>query len=419
MLKENIKLLPFQEEGVEFMTRRQGNMILGDEQGCGKTIQAIAYTAKHNLRTLVICPAYLKFNWMDEIEKFTYKSCAILNSKDDDITSAYFADYVIVNYEVVHQLENIIEQLGFDIVVCDESQYIMNPNSRRTKATIKVIKKISKRILMSGTPIKNKVMEFYDQLSLVEPTYCTKSEYSSLYNHCEINMNKHEVIPEVLKVLNANIKDIFLRRTKDQVLTDLPPKAFQVLRQDVKVKLNKDLKGLQFITHAKKTLSTAKLKDLYKLIDDHMENNQKVIVFSQYVDNIKAVLNKYDSSVAHYGEVSIEDRAKNVKKFQEDPSVNILVGNISTAVGYTATSASVVIFLDLPWTIADLKQAEDRAHRISQEKHVTIQYIIAKDSIEEKILKLLQSKEKLMKAVLDGKITEESLDIKNELLQLL
>jgi SWI/SNF-related matrix-associated actin-dependent regulator 1 of chromatin subfamily A len=415
MLKPNVKLFPFQSEGVRFLERNNGCGGIQDTMGLGKTIQAIAYATKHNLKTLVICPAYLKYNWINEVEKFTNNSVS-LNIQDQ-------ADFTIVNYEVVHKTD--IKSHHFDLVICDESQYIMNPKAQRTKATLAIMSSIPKRVLLTGTPIKNKIEEFYDQLKVINPQFVDKKSYMKTYaSKNKLTLKSNDTDEKSLRYLHLLINDFCIRREKEDVLKDLPPKLFQVIPVDLTPKANaqykkiKKLSGLTFISEARKLILKDKIPQICEMIEDHISTDSKVIVFSKSVSLIKYLHNKYsNNSVMHYGGLSPLERNNNIKRFQEDPEVKVLIGNIDTAVGYTATAASNVIFCDLPWTTADLKQAEDRAHRIGQKNSVTVKYIIARGTIEEDILRLLRAKEKLLKGVLTGNMTEEALDIKKELLQ--
>jgi SWI/SNF-related matrix-associated actin-dependent regulator 1 of chromatin subfamily A len=419
MLKPEINLFPYQKEGIAFIEKNNGCAGILDTMGLGKSAQAIGFTAKHNLKTLVICPAYLKYNWVDEVNKFTNNSVEILDPANPPKT---LPDYLIVNYESVYKVSELLSKYKFDAVVCDESQYMMNPNAQRTKATVKIAESIPKRILLSGTPIKNKVAEFYDQLKLINPSFTNRKLYMETYVGDKLTLRTQQMDQFKLSQLFILVNRFCIRREKSQVLKDLPPKMFQVIPVDLSKTARKQYdaldrsSGLKFITESKQIIIPDKLPAIEEMIEDHLSTDSKLIVFTKSVNVIKHLCQKFPNAVPHFGGLSPLERNNNVKRFQEDPNCKLLIGNIDTAVGYTATKASTVLFVDLPWTTADLKQAEDRAHRIGQLNSVTIKYVIAKNTIEENILQLLRAKEKLMKAVLSGQLSEASLDIKQDLL---
>lgn len=415
-MRPEIKLYPFQEECVKFFEEKDGKAMSASEMGLGKTIQGIAYTSRNNFKTLVICPAYLKYNWANEIKKFTYDTVDFLSA--DNVPTS---QYVIINYEMIHTVVDIIPNMGFECAILDESQYMMNLKSKRTMITAPIVKQIPRRILLSGTPIKNKVIEYFSQVDIIKPGFCDKKVYNEKFVGKKINLKNHDVDTSKLKDLNLFLRDMVIRHRKKDVLKDLPDKVFQSVPIDLPGNILCPLKGitgLEYITRAKQLLSKAKIKECVNLIKDHIAQNSKVIVYSQHLENIHELYKNFESNaVLHYGGINSMQRQANVDRFQTDPNCNVLVGNIDTAVGYTATSADTVIFLDLPWSPSDLKQAEDRAHRIGQKNAVTVKYLIARGTLDEQILKLLQSKEKILLGSLDGKMSNESMDIKQELLE--
>jgi SWI/SNF-related matrix-associated actin-dependent regulator 1 of chromatin subfamily A len=416
MLKPEVQLYPYQQEGVKFLEFNKGCGGVFDDMGLGKTIQAIAYTAKHKLRTLIICPAYLKFNWLDEVQKFTTNSVDIMTK-----THTPTSDYVIINYEMLHALGDVISSMSFDCAVLDESQYVMNIKSRRTQSALPLVRKIPQRILLSGTPIKNRVSEFFTQLNIIAPGMYTPEAYRDQFVGKKVNLKQHEIDPVKLTKLNCMLKRYCIRRQKKDVLKDLPAKAFSTVGLDMPSSVLapvRGMRGLEYVNRARTLLSKAKIAECIKIIEDHIESNSKVLVYSQHVDHINEIFMHFQQqAVLHYGGINPKIRNDNVKRFQEDPNIKVLVGNTDTAVGYTATSADTVIFLDLPWSPSDLKQAEDRAHRIGQKNAVTVKYLLARGTIDEEILRLLQSKEKLLRGSLDGTVEDRALDIRDELVK--
>jgi len=423
---------PFQTNGIEFLNGCNGRAFLADDPGLGKTFQLLGYTSMYNFRNLIVCPSYLKYNWENEIEKFTSKSVFVIES-NKPIPDLKGFDYVIVNYDIFHKpniLNNLINA-NFDVITCDESQYIKNLDSKRTKAIFKVSENIPRRICLSGTPIKSKPEEFYPQLNFLHPEIEDFNDFKlfkiKYCNSAKVTLKDPTVNDNnCLLELHQKIKPFYLRRTKDQVLKELPsknciPVPIKLENRSWYDSLMKKKKKygevLKMITESKMKLSIEKLKQVIEHIDNLNKSGQKVIVFSQYTHTIKYLQNHYkDSCVIHRGEMSAQEKQNSIDKFQNNHNVNKLIANTFTAVGYNATTANNVVYVDLPWTTADIIQSSDRVHRIGQDKQVNVYFFYYKDTIEEQIFNLLNSKQQIFDQVVDGKFSkEQELSIRKEI----
>lgn len=401
-------LYPFQLEGVNFISNainQNGAAFLGDEPGLGKSPQSITYANYNNFKTLIFCPSYLKYNWKSEITKFTGKSSLVLDSSKppqtlDDLNH----QFIIANYEISYnpKIYPFIYHTDFDLVIADESHYLKNYKSKRTQHTIAIVHKTPRKLFLTGTPIKSSPEEFYTQLHALRPDIF--SEFSSYSVFCQKNAS--------FERLHTMIKPFYLRRLKENVLPDLPKIQKHVIPLllssqekscydsiiNVRNKGNGEI--LTSIIRAKQFLANIKLPHVFSMIDDLINQDQKVVVFSQHVNIIESIKTKYNNAcVQHYGNISPEDKQTNLNEFKTNPSVKILVANTLTAVGFNATSSSNAIFVDLPWTPADLKQATDRLHRIGQLFSVQIHIPLYMNSIDWSIYNLLEEKDVVVQKI--------------------
>ena len=410
MIKFELK--DYQIEGVEFIKNAMEEYsccILGDVPGLGKTIQGIQVIVENNFKTLIICPSYLKINWMDEINKFSNLNAMILesSSKITTIEDLDPYDVIVINYETTFnkKLYPFLYHTKFDLVICDESQYLKTYSAKRTAHTASLLKHHPRRLLSTGTPLKNKPEDAFTQLNAIMETYFDDSRVFKR-NFCNNP-----------KLFQKTISPFYIRRTKEEVLKDLPPVfgkkiIFELSKQESedyqKIFNGPKSKGsaLVAITKSKQFLANKKLNYVIDITDDLISQGEKVVIFTQYRKIIQDLNDYYgDVSVIHQGGMKNSDRQNNIKSFQEDPSKTVLIANLATAVGYNATSSSHVIFLDLPWSPADRQQSIDRLHRIGQKNPVNVYYPLFKETLDEYIHNLLEFKQDLV-----GKFTEKFKD---------
>lgn len=431
---------PYQKVGIAFLNKIHGVGMVGDSMGLGKTLQAIGYTAQNNLRTVIVCPASLKYNWKNEIAKFTNKTAVVLTEYQAEELSPKnaLADYIIINYEQLEKYSKYLLKSKFDCVILDESQYIMNLQAKRTKLVFKLFKKVEKRMCLSGTPIKNRPIEFYSQLKFLRPDqFSNKMKYALRYCDAkETPFGWDMKGASNLDELNRKIAPFYIRRLKQEVLKELPPKTVTVIETDLNVtekneylKIKRDFERfmkdnwsvhgvgyqdqrldgahLAKLMELKMFCSQTKVARVIEFVKEFVEasENRKIIVFSQFIHTQKMLRDAFPGiSVSLLGEDAAEKRQEAVERFQNDPKIRVFVGStIAAGVGLTLTAADTVIFADLMWSPADHQQAEDRAHRISQENPVFVYYMIFKETIEEMIWKVIGRKLSVIEQTLDGK----------------
>jgi len=464
-------LYPFQSAGVRYIDKTRGRALIGDEMGLGKTIISLAWTQLHNEQTpvIVVCPASLKNNWAREILKWTEADKVIIINGSTNIRSITKDDfkgkiikgdtplmghrYIILNYEMVSKWKDKILEIDPKCIILDECHYIKNYKAKRTISTIDLAKSIPHQIALSGTPMLNKPIELWTTVNLLSPTVFDNF-MDFAYTYCSANrggygwdFNGASNLNELHVKLAENC---MLRRLKKDVLDELPAKTRNTIilgmGGDGERQYNKAYHNLlDFLIEEKKktkkqadrsmtaevlvrigalrqTIAKAKLPAarewLHNALDSGME---KVVVFVHHHDTVDALYEEFkDIAVKVTGHESINDRDSNVQAFQMNDDIRMLIGTFGAAgIGLTMTAASDVVMLELPWRPSDLTQAEDRLHRIGQEKKVTAWYLLASDTIDEYMADLLERKMAIASQVLDGTSDEVVENLKGEFIKML
>jgi SWI/SNF-related matrix-associated actin-dependent regulator 1 of chromatin subfamily A len=429
------ELYPFQLEGVSFIEDRNGCALVGDEMGLGKTAQALAWLQLHpELRpAVVVCPATLKGTWKNEIKKWIGKLKVHIVTGRYKRKALPKADIYIVNYDIVavmkdtdgrkvkYTFRNDIIAHAPKVVILDECHYIKNTKAARTRAVRWLTGKVPHRIALSGTPIINKPVEYFNALNFVDKErFPSFWQFAQRYCGATSNgfgwdfsgaTNTHELH----KLL---VQTIMIRRLKAEVLPELPPKVRTIVPVPLedKAEYNKANKetvykfgeqewrvkddaanALAEIEALKQTAVAGKLKAAARWIEDFLE------------DLLTEMLKHYDPLVID-GRTPMKKRTKIVKWFQEKPKHRVFIGNIKAAgTGLTLTAASATCFVELGWTPGEHDQAEDRVHRIGQEADsVMAYYLVAEGTIEEDIASLIDDKRRVLKQVLDGQEVQDT-----------
>lgn len=444
-LKE--KLFPFQQRGVDFIESRKGRALIADEMGLGKTVQALAWLQLHpELRpAIIVVPASLKLNWEKEAVKWMYDPKVQILAGTNPI-ERITGKLVIINYDILHAWVDKLKSIRPKALITDECHYYKSNKTNRTKAVKAIGKGIPHVIALSGTPIVNRPIEMYNAINLVNPnivpnfTAFTRFYCNAKFNGYGWDYNGASNTEHLHKLLTSSI---MLRRLKSEVLSDLPdktrnyiPMALDNWTQYREAERNfiafvREMKGTDAAIRASNAAALAeieglkqlavhgKLKQAIEWIDDFLDVGGKLVVFAVHKFVIDALTEHYGNKTAVKidGSVTMAERNNAVDRFQNDPSTRLFVGNIKAAgVGLTLTAASNVCFLELPWTPGDLAQAEDRCHRIGQKDNVMIHYLLAANTIEEKIARLIDKKRKVLDAVLDG-VETDSKSLLSELME--
>jgi SWI/SNF-related matrix-associated actin-dependent regulator 1 of chromatin subfamily A len=428
-------LHPFQRAGVRYALERRRTFI-ADEQGLGKTVQALAtLEADDAFPAIVVCPASMKLMWEREASVWLPKrKVAVLDGRTAATWTeeALEAEIFVLNYDILDAQEERLTALGARALVLDESHYVKNPGARRTKAAIRLAERLpdgALRLALTGTPILNRPDELISQLRALGRLrdFGSGARLSRRFRAASSDDRLHWN-------LRANC---YVRRTKEQVLPQLPAKRhdtvpvllsneaeYRLAERDVVAWLQTlplDLRTLDAkVAAALRAEQLVRLNNLRQLavhgklptalawISDFLASGEPLVVFAEHVATQHAVLERFPEAEHILGADSTANRQRAVDSFQREDGPQLIVCSMKAASqGITLTRASNVAFLELDWTPARHDQAEDRLHRIGQESAVSAWYLLAPDTIDETMAELLERKRSLIDAVTDGQVRDE------------
>lgn len=411
--------------------------ILADDMGLGKTTSTIIAALETGAKKiLIVCPASLKINWQREIENYSDRSVYISEGKNFSIEH----DFVIVNYDILknfydlkNKSESLITQGNFDLIILDEAHYVSNGQAARTKLVNSFAKNCERVWLLTGTPMTNRPMNYFNLLSLIEsPVSQNWMAYAIRY--CQ----GYQFMAGKRKIWNvsgaSNLEELrdrtsrqVLRRLKTEVL-DLPEKIITPIYLRLKSKLYEGLMGeyydwynknpdestsltVQFskLMKVRQVIAEEKVKDTIELAENILEQDKKVIIFTNFTDTLNQIADHFGKiAVRLDGSTSKPQRQYAVDQFQDNEKIKVFVGNVKAAgVGITLTAAEAVIINDLSFVPGDLAQAEDRAYRYGQKNSVSVYYPIFDNSIEGIIYDMVNHKKQNINTVMGDNIEEK------------
>ena len=420
-------LLEHQKEAVKTLCENK-KYILADDLGLGKTTSAVvASLESQSKKILVICPASLKINWKREIENYSDKTISIVEGKKWED-----ADYVIINYDILknfHSLEKDVESIirnsGFDLIIVDEAHAICNTQAQRTKLVNDIAKITDKVWLLTGTPVTSRPINYFNLLNLVDCNVAQNwmayvKRYCNGYQFRAGNRKIWNVSgASNLEELYERTKPFVLRRLKNDVL-DLPEKIITPVYMRLRSKEYEDVMGeyyewydkggesnsltMQFskIAKVRQIIANEKVAQTIELCENILDQDKKVIIFCNFTDSLNAIYNHFKKvAVKLDGSTPKGERQDAVDKFQTDDKVKVFVGNIKAAgVGLTLTAAETVIMNDLSFLPSDHSQAEDRAYRYGQKNTVVVYYPLFENTIEGIIYDILDKKKRIINTVM-------------------
>ncbi len=441
-------LFPYQKTGIEFALRKS-RCLLADDMGLGKTIQAIgAAEGMKKLygisKVLIVCPTSLKYQWKSEIQKFTGSDMCVIEGNMREREKQYDSSsfYKICSYHVVGRDLEAINKAGFDLVILDEAQRIKNWQT----ATAKNVKRVKSKhvIVLTGTPLENKLEELYSVVQMVDPLRLG-ALFRFVGEHQITDENTGKVIGyKDLNKIGEVLSEILLRRHKRDVLKQLPsrmdknlfvPMTEQQLNYyndayDVVTKLVNKWIRFKFLSEGdrqkmlihlnlmrmacnstfiidQQTRHDTKIDELMNILDEAFaEGDTKVVVFSQWERMTRIVASELDQRNIQYeslhGGVPSKEREKLFDNFRNKPESKVFLSTDAGGVGLNLQSASLLINLDLPWNPAVLEQRIARIHRMGQKKNVQIINLISQGTIEEQMLAKLKFKSSMAMGVLDN-----------------
>ncbi|MBP5641382.1 MAG: hypothetical protein J6X55_18035 [Victivallales bacterium] len=460
-LAPGIVLRDYQIEGVRWLLRLDhwgAGACLADDMGLGKTVQAIAFmlTKASEGPCLVVAPTSVCANWVDEIAKFAPSLKAVVFGQGDreSMLRAMKPGMVMISsYGLLQSQISCFEKADWRVVVLDEAQAIKNYQAKRSQAALKLNAKF--RIATTGTPIENNLGELWTLFQFITPgLFGSRKSFQDRFT----NPIERDKDGNVMQHLNNLIKPFLLRRKKDEVLRELPPKTEVQLHVDlsvqerafyeaVRLNLLKELeervdenvsqKRIRILAAIMKLrqaacnplliepgtkVPSAKLDEFKSLVQELVAGGHKTLVFSQFVkhlDIIRPCISNLGITYEYLdGSTPPKEREDAVRNFQEGHSDLFLISLRAGGLGLNLTRADYVIILDPWWNPAVEDQAADRAHRLGQIRPVTIYRIIARNTIEDKIIELHKQKQELAMRLLDGADTAGAISA-DELLKLL
>lgn len=437
------KLRPYQVAGFNWLCfLRDYNFggCLADDMGLGKTIQALAILAvekeRNAMRTpsLIVSPTSVVFNWVREIEKFAPSLKVHQQTGNDrprDAGTFDRFDVILTTFGTLRRDIDFLKDYTFHYAILDESQNIKNPISQTARAVRKL--RAQYKLALTGTPLENNTMELWSQMAFLNPGLLGNQKYFRTQFATPIERRSDH---ETARFLNKLIYPFILRRTKDQVARDLPPKTEtlvyaemapeqsslythwrdfyraailgniqdQGLAQSHMLILEGLMKLRQIACHPQliepdTPRDSGKYEAFLEQLHEIVAEGHKVLVFSQFVRMLTIVRKQLDADqlAYEYLDGQTRDRESRVQRFQENENVKVfLVSLRAGGTGLNLTAADYVIHFDPWWNPAVEIQATDRAHRIGQEKHVFVYKLISKGTVEEKVLQLQERKKRLI-----------------------
>lgn len=439
-----VELLPYQLDGIAFAAGA-GRAILADDMGLGKTIQGIGVAEMLAReagirRVLVVCPTTLKSQWRSEIERFSDRSCQLVLGpavlRPRQYTNGAF--FTICNYEQVLRDLPVIEQVPWDLIILDEAQRIKNWEAR----TSRVIKGLSSRFVLalSGTPLENRLDELYSVIQFIDDRRLGPA--FRFFNRHRVVDDKGRVLGyKNLAELRQRLCPVLLRRTRVQVMSELPPRTTEIVRiaptgQQLEIHdghkrtvasivakkflTEMDLLRLQkallmcrmaanstFLVNKEPPGYSSKLERIEGLLDElARQRDCKTVLFSEWTTMlglIEPMIARRDMRYVRLdGSVPQKKRQQLVNAFQRNEDCRLFLTTNAGATGLNLQAANTVINVDLPWNPAVLEQRISRAHRMGQKRPVQVYVLVTEQTIEESLLTTLAAKKDLALAALDA-----------------
>ncbi len=426
------ELRPFQRAGVRYALAQRRTFI-ADEQGLGKTIEALAALELDGaFPAVVVCPASMKLVWRQECEQWLpERRVAVLDGRSArgwTAAGAADAELVICNYDIVEAHAERLEARGLRAAVFDESHYCKEPRRKRTQAAIRVSDAVAPdglRLALTGTPIMNRPRELVSQLRLIGRLgdfgsgaalgrrFRGRDAHDRLHwhlrAHCYARRTKAEVLPQlpakrVATVPLALDNPAEYRLAEADVVAWLRTLPLDLGTLEARVAATLRAEQLARCNYLRRLVARGKLASASDWIADFVASGEPLVVFAHHREVQQALLGRFPEAVHVLGDDDSAARAAAVSAFQRSDGPSLIVCSLHAgAQGITLTRASNVAFLELDWTPARHDQAEDRCHRIGQESAVTAYYLLAPGTLDEHMAGVLHRKRGVIEAVTDGR----------------
>ena len=461
-MKLPIKVKPYNHQKIAFnfaieKLEQEGCAALLMDMGLGKSLISIAiagqlYQENKIERVLVVCPTSIISVWEKEFVKFAdydYYVESIVGStmskrkeKLKSLCHKKGLQVAVINYEATWRMEKELNVYKPDIIICDESQKIKNPSAAQSKTLHRLGVKAKYKIILTGTPVQNSPMDVFSQWKFLDPNifgvsfYAFRNRYAVMggyYNHQIIKFKN-------MDELTSKAHSVSYRITKGEAL-DLPEQIFlnrycelekearkvydTVMKESYAELMDGEITATNILTklmrlsqiaggHVKddegrmQVISKAKLNELKDIMEDVIiDNKKKLVVFARFIPEIESIKQLADEMKVEYsyitGEIKTDDRGVMCDNFQNNNNVKLFIAQIQTAgLGITLTAADTAVFYSLDFNYANYSQAIARTHRIGQKNTCTYINLISTETVDEKIIKALESKEDIAKNVVDN-----------------
>lgn len=435
-LKDEYKSLlrMYQQQGIQWLYDLKNmnlNGILADDMGLGKTLQVLVFYEQYVSKekpSLIVCPSSLMYNWMSEIEKFKIDVDAVCVTGTQDVRKDIIKEnheLYITTYDYLRRDVELYMSMEFEYIVLDEAQFIKNPKTKNAQS-VKSLKS-KHRLALTGTPIENGLSELWSIFDFLLPGYLYSLNYFTKNFEKPIQMGDDKRQEQLQKLVSPFI----LRRTKKQVLKDLPDKVEkdlwlnlspeekqlylanlaqvnEQLQQQLELEKVDSILILAMMTRLRQicceprmlyenyTGESTKFKMCLDLIETLKENDKKVLLFSSFTSIFDSFIEEFNRRGIKYhmitGAVDKKKRKEEVDAFQSDDSNVFLISLKAGGTGLNLTKAQAVIHFDPWWNVSAQNQATDRAYRIGQTKNVLVYQLLMKNTIEEKIYEMQKRK---------------------------
>ena len=431
------ELRDYQIEGYRWMARRAragAGCCLADDMGLGKTLQALALLVKEAKQGphLVVCPTSVCGNWVAQIGRFAPTLQVVTlegKHRAQQLAGLQAGSVALCSYRILLQDQEHLQKVEWNAVVLDEAQFIKNPDSKAARAAFSLCSRI--RLATTGTPIENRLLELWSIFNFLNPGLL--GSLSSFQKRFETPSLSGQAAPR--QRLRRLVAPFLLRRTKSQVLEELPERTdislevelspkeralYGALRQQAVESAGQEQGHLQLLAHLTRLrqacchpqlvqsepLASSKFETFLQLAEELREGRHRALVFSQFVELLQLLRQELDQRGWSYlyldGSTPAGQRPKLVDEFQEGETDFFLISLKAGGTGLNLTAADYVVHLDPWWNPAAEDQASDRAHRIGQTRPVTVYRLVAKDTLEERVLQLHAHKRQLAQQVLEG-----------------
>jgi len=451
------KAFKHQEDGIKFLLSKK-KCILADDMGLGKTFQSIVAALETGVeKVLVVCPANAKINWKREICNF------IPEDEVSILKTGHWNPkrFTIINYDILKNFHTLVDgrkkyeegdirrelvDFNFDLVILDEAHMVKNPSSQRTKIINQISENIERRWLLTGTPIANRPMDYFNLLFLCDSPLTANWQFFAFRYCAAKKFNKRLKTGKMkqiwltdgasnLEELHNRTKKYILRRVKEDHL-DLPPKIvspYYLEMDDVRgynsvfdeyLKwAESEGKSLGAGRHMvelivlRKFIANKKVEHSVELAEQAIEQGKKVIIFTNFTDSFNALMSHFGKlAVGHNGKMSGTQKQSSIDNFQNNDKVKVFVGNlISAGTAITLTKAEVVIMNDLDFVPANHAQAEDRAYRIGQSSTVNVYYPIFENTVDTMMYEMLENKRQIISTIMGEE--HEEIDISKDFIK--